>query len=245
MKQMTMSVHKKTMNPLQKNQIIGGICACIVVIFACIRIFVLKASIDGIFANLMSITGAMLSLIVLTSAVRIMLTSKKSLNFKEILYEKLDEIDERYGALIKHADSNVCDIKDRAVYLIAIDNVDAIFTPSSEKWDNLQYAEKFAFSPDFTKTRTLSYFVNHANMKARAARHGDSLKTAARLLARDTAVVIQRCFSDIATVHALEVTEEDDRAVVSILINSTETSRDAERIAELIDYMLFLHFVAT
>ncbi|MCL2889270.1 MAG: hypothetical protein FWE65_02470, partial [Eggerthellaceae bacterium] len=66
------SSRKKEMSPLLKNQLIGGICASLVVIFACIRIFVLKASPDGIFTNLMSITGAVLSLVVLTSAVRIM-----------------------------------------------------------------------------------------------------------------------------------------------------------------------------
>ncbi|MDR0442763.1 MAG: hypothetical protein LBH44_05075 [Treponema sp.] len=187
----------------------------------------------------------MLSLIVLTSAVRIMLTSKKTKNFKDVLYEKLREIDERYGALIKHADNHVCDIKNRVVYLIALENVDAIFTPTSEQWNTLRYAEKFAFSPDFTNTRTLYYYVNHANMKARSERTGESLKTTAKLLARDTAVAIQRSFSDIASAHALEVAEEDERAVVTILFSSTEKPHDAERIAELIDYMLFLHFVAT
>jgi hypothetical protein len=245
MKQKSVPAQKKQIPPLLKNQIIGGICACLVVTFACIRIFVLKASIDGIFGNLMSITGAILSLIVLTSAVRIMLTTKKIRSFKDVLYEKLGEIDERYGALIKHADNHVCDIKNRVVYLIALENVDAIFTPASDQWNSLQYAEKFAFSPDFTNTRTLYYYVNHANMKARAERIGESVKTTAKLLARDTAVAIQRSFSDIAAAHALEVAEEDDRAAVTILFNSTETPHDAERIAELIDYMLFLHFVAT
>jgi len=244
MSQPNSSIPAKKTDPLLKNQLIGGTCASLVVVFACIRIFVLHASPDGIFANLISIAGAALSLVVLTSAVRIMLTSKKNRSFEEVLAAECDAIDRRYGALIIATDKYEGDDDNGAVYSIA-DNVDAIFTPSPEQWNSLKYLDKFAFSPYFTKTRTIYYYVNYANMTARAARLGDTLETTARLLARDTAVAIQRSFSDILTAHALEVTREEGRAVVTINIKSTETAGDAKRVAELIDYMLFLHFVAT
>ncbi|MCL2756955.1 MAG: hypothetical protein FWD43_02605 [Coriobacteriia bacterium] len=240
----TQSTQKAPMNPLLKNQIIGGTCACLIVVFACVRIFVLGATPDGIFNNLMSITGTVLSLVVLTSAVRIMLAAKKVKSFKEVLNDELQAIDKQYGALIEPHDEIAGDGVDGMVYLIA-DNVDAVFTPTRTQWDNLKYMEKFSFSENFSETRTIYYYLNYVNMAARAARLGDSLEMTARLLARDTAVAIQRSFSDIVTAHALEITQEEGRAVVTILVNSTETPQDAERIAELIDYLLFLHFVAT
>jgi len=232
------------MNPLLKNQLIGGICASLVVIFACIRIFVLKASPDGIFANLISMSGAILSLVVLTSAVRIMLSTKKARGFEETFASELDKIDKRYGALIEASDAYKGDDEDGAVYSIA-NNVDAIFLTDSEQWGELQYKDKFIFSGNFTQTKTIYYYFNHSNMKARADRLGDDLATTARLLARDTAVIIQRSFSDILTAHALEIKQEEGRAVVTIKVNSAKTDKDAERLAELIDYLLFLHFVTT
>ena len=240
----SLAIRKKSMDPLYKNQIIGGICASLIVIFACIRIFVLHASPDGIFTNLMSISGTILSLVVLTSAVRIMLAAKKVRNFESVIIEECEDIDRRYGALIEAADTKKIESLDGLTYFIA-DNVDAVFTPDSEHWGSLNYLEKFAFSPDFSQTKTLYYYVNYANMKARAEEHGDDLETTARLLARDIAVSIQRGFSDILTAHALEVTQEESRAVVTIQISATKTSHDAHRVADLIDYMLFLHFVAT
>jgi len=235
------------MNPLLKNQLIGGICAALVVIFACIRIFVLKASPDGILANLMSITNAILSLVVLTSAVRIMLTAAKHYNFEKTLNIELDKIDVRYGALIEASDEEFDeDGKDSLVYMIA-DNEDAIFVPDGGGWEGLRYFEKFAFSSNFVETRTIYYYYNYHSMQARSARTGDDLATTARLLARDTAVIVQRSFADILTAHALEIVQEKEksRAVVTIKVNSTKTAKDAERIAELVDYLLFLNFVTT
>ena len=233
------------MNPLLRNQLIGGICAVMIVIFVAIRIFVLDATIDGIFMNLISLSNAVLSLVVLTSAVFVLITLKKKLTFNEVFAEKIDEIDARYGALIeplrKYSPENV---DGQIVYLIG-NNLDAVFTPDQDQWDDIQYLPKFAFSPNFTKTRKIYYYVNHVNMKARAARLGDSLETTARLLARDTAVALQRSFPDIITAHAVEVTQEEGRSVVTITVNSTKTQEDAERIADAISYMLFLHFVAT
>jgi len=234
-------------NPLLKNQLIGGICASLVVVFACIRIFILKASPDGIFANLIAITGAVLSLVVLTSAVRIMMTAVKHHNFEETLNAELNKIDVRYGALIEPSNEDFDeDGNDRLIYTIA-DNVDAIFVGDGEGWEGLHYFEKFAFSSNFTETRTIYYYFDYNDMKARAERMGDDLATTARLLARDTAVIIQRSFADILTAHALEITQEKEnsRAAVTIKINSAKTAKDAERIAELIDYLLFLHFVTT
>lgn len=277
--------NKKPMNPLVKNQLIGGICAALIVIFACIRIFVLHASVDGIFMNLMTITGTVLSLVVLTSAVRIMLAAKKMKTFENVLIDGCAEIDRRYGALIVEKVDGKDGEKDRrrasgkdkrkageenrresgekdrryagrrtgnrassidgVTYLIA-DNVDTIFTYQPEEWrGNVRYLEKFTFSDNFYQTRTIFYYVNYINMTGRAERLGEDPETVARILARDTAVAIQRSFADILTAHALEVTQEKGRAVVTILINSTETPKDAERIVELIDYLLFLHFVAT
>ena len=237
---------KKSTNLLLRNQLIGGICACLVILFACIRIFVLNGSADNVLTSLISVSNAVLSLVVLTSAVRIMLSSKKHRSFEDVLIEQCEEIDRQYGALIEAVGRPINDGSGVSgmVYSIA-DNVDAIFTPSLEQWDSLQYMEKFAFSPDFVQTRKIVFYVNHADMKARAERKGDDLATTARLLARDIAVAIQRSFSDILTAHALEVTQEEGRALVTILVNSTETAEDAERIGELIDYLLFLHFVAT
>ena len=238
--------NKKLINPLLKNQLIGGVCAALIVTFAGIRIFVLNASPDNVLTSLISIAGAVLSVVVLTSAVRIMLSAKKTRNFESVLIEGCLELDKRYGALIvgKHGDEVRAANVDGMTYLIA-DNVDTIFTPRPEEWDAVQYMETFSFSNDFLKTRTIYYYVNHANMTERATRLGDDPETVARLLARDIAVAIQRSFSDILTAHALEITHEEGRAVVTILINSTETANDAERIVELINYMLFLHFVAT
>ena len=235
---------RKPMDTLLRNQLIGGTCAVLVVIFACIRIFVLHANPDGIFTNLIAISNAVLSLVVLTSAVTIMLSTRKTHTFEATLAEELGKIDRRYGALIEASDAYLGDDEDGAVYSIA-DNVDAIFTTDSGQWETLNYMEKFAFSPDFTRTRTVYYYFNYPNMRSRAERLGDDLATTARLLARDTAVIIQRSFSDILTAHALEITHEEARAVVTIKINSASTPRDAERIAELIDYLLFLHFVTT
>ena len=245
MTQSTSATKRATaMNPLLRNQLIGGTCACLVVIFACIRIFVLKGSIDNVFANLIQITNTVLSLVVLTSAVRIMLAAKKTRDFEETLAFELEKIDKRYGALIEASDEYLGDDENGAIYSIA-SNVDAIFLTDPGQWGELQYKDKFAFSGNFTKTQTIYYYFNHSNMKARADRMGDDLATTARLLARDTAVVIQRSFSDILTAHALEIKQEEGRAVVTIKVNSTKTDKDAERIAELIDYLLFLHFVTT
>lgn len=235
---------RKPLDPLIRNQLIGGVCAALVVLFACIRIFVLKASADGVFVNLMSIANAVLSLVVLTSAVRVMLSASRTRSFEEVLAEKCREIDRRYGALIEASDEYQGDDWDGATYSIA-DNVDAIFTTTPEQWGSLAYREKFAFSPDFSKTRVILYYVSHEDMAARSARLGDSPETTARLLARDMAIAIQRSFSDILVAHALELTHEEGRAVVTIRINSTDTAEDATRIAELIDYLLFLHFIAT
>jgi len=170
-----------------------------------------------------------------------MLSSKKTRTFDSVLREELAEIDRQYGALIAHDDD---DSGFDYVYLIS-GNVDAIFTSSQDEWGSLDYKEKFAFSKNFAETRKIFFYVNHSNMESRAARTGDSLEITARLLARDTAVVVQRSFSDIVTAHALEITQEEGRATVTIVVDSTETAADAERIAELIDYMLFLHYVAT
>lgn len=244
MSQTSSAKHKKQIDTLLRNQLIGGTCAGLVVILAGIRIFVLQATPDGVLANLMSIANAVLSLVVLTSAVRIMLIAKKRRSFEEVFSEKCNEIDRRYGALIEAIDEYAGDDSDGAVYSIA-DNVDAIFTTHQDRWESLQYLEKFAFSPDFTQTRKIAYYVNHADVTSRALRLRDTPETTARLLARDIAVAIQRSFSDILTAHALELTHEEGRAVVTIFVNSTETAEDAERIAELIDYLLFLHFVAT
>jgi len=237
---------KKSMDILLRNQLIGGIFAAVIVTFAAIRIFVLHASIDGILMNLMSIMGAMLSVIVLTSAVSIMLSSKKAKSFKEILIEGCLDVDRRYGALIigKQGAEVAAGNVDGMTYLIA-DNVDTVYTSSPDEWKGVHYFEKFKFSEDFLQTGMIYYYVNYANMGTRANRLGDTPETVARLLARDTAVAIQRSFSDILNAHALEVTQEEGRAVVSILITSSKTARDAERIIELLNYMLFLHFVAT
>ena len=231
------------MNPLLRNQLIGGICAGLVIVFACTRIFILRTSPDGVFANLISISGAVLSLVVLTSAVRIMLSTKKARSFEDVLIEECREIDRRYGALIEPANEGDGTSVDGLIYMIA-DNVDAIFTSSPDQWQSLNYMEKFAFSDKFSQTRTIYFYVNSVNMASRAARLGDSLEITARLLARDTAVAIQRSFSDILVAHALEIAQDEGRAVVTILINSAETAEDAERVAELINYLLFLHFVA-
>ena len=235
---------KKAMDPLLKNQLIGGICAGLVVLLACIRIFVLHASTDGIMMNLMSVANAVLSLVVLTSAVRIMISAKRAKSFEEVLSERCEEISRQYGALIEIDQGNEGTDDYDKVYLIA-DNLDAIFTPSRDDWTSLNYLEKFAFSHNFVETRKIYFYVNNVNMKARAERLGDDLETTARLLARDTAVAIQRSFSDILTAHALEITQESGRSIVTIDVISTTTVEDAERIAMLIEYMLFLHFVAT
>ena len=238
--------NKKPLNPLLQNQMIGGICATLIVGFACVRIFVLNGTPDNVLTSLISIAGAMLSVVVLTSAVRIMLSTKKTRDFDSVLIEGCLELDKRYGALI--VGKQGAEVRARSVdgmtYLIA-DNVDTVFTPSAEKWESVQYLEKFSFSDDFRQTRTIFYYVNYESMTARANRLGDDPETVARLLARDTAVAIQRSFSDILTAHALEITQEEGRAVVTILITATETAHQAERIVELINYMLFLHFVAT
>jgi hypothetical protein len=240
------STSKKTepMNPLLKNQLIGGICAILIVIFVAIRIFVLHASIDGIFMNLISVTNAVLSLVVLTSAVRILLSIKKH-TFEEVFEEKINDIDKRYGALIEPAKKYIPGHDEEGTVYSIGNNLDAVFTPDQEQWDDVLYLPKFAFSPNFVQTRKIYYYVNYVNMKARAARMGDDIETTGRLLARDTAVAIQRSFSDILTAHAVEVTHEEGRAVVTINVNSTKTAEDAKRIAEVIDYMLFLHFVVT
>jgi len=235
---------KKPMDPLLKNQLIGGTCAALVVVFAAIRIFVLGASADGVFTNLISVANAVLSLVVLTSAVRIMLSARKPKTFADVLREKLDQISTRYGALIEPDPERAAAEGFDGVYLIA-SNVDAIFTAARDEWGSLDYNEKFAFSEDFPQTKKIYFYVNHVNMTARADRTGDDLKTTARLLARDTAVAIQRGFSDVVTAHALEITQEAGRAVVTIAVKSTQTADDAERIADVIDYMLFLHYVAT
>jgi len=232
------------MDPLLKNQLIGGTCAALVVLLAGIRIFALHASTDGIMMNLMSVANAVLSLVVLTSAVRIMLSARRPKTFEAVLSEKLDEISNRYGALIEPDPVRAAAEGFDSVYLIS-GNVDAIFTASRDDWTSLDYREKFAFSGHFPQTRKIYFYVNHINMTARAARTGDDLKTTARLLARDTAVAVQRGFPDIVTAHALEITHEAGRAVVTIVVKSTQTADDAERIADVIDYMLFLHYVAT
>ena len=236
---------KKLMDPLLRNQMVGGICASLVVIFAFVRIFILKASLDGVFANLISITGTVLSLVVLTSAVRIILSAKKTQSFEEVILEECRKIDQKYGALIQIDDACDGTTINGTVYMIA-DNVDAIFTSDPEQWGNsLHFREKFAFSKDFSKTHTLYYYVNNTDMSARAARLGESHEITARLLARDTAVAIQRGFSDILTAHALDIRYESDRALVTIFFNSAETVEDANRITELVNYLLFLHFVTT
>jgi hypothetical protein len=236
---------------LLRDRAIAGIAACLLVLFACIRIFALDhASIDSnayanlVLMNIMSVSGAVLSLVVFSSAVRIMLQTKKATTFQKALAEKCREIDYNYGALIIAKDAYKGDDIDGAVYLIAND-LDSVFFPNPERWDPSDYKEKFAFSKNFTQEREIYYYVNHANMTARSVRTKDDLPTTARLLARDTAVAIQRAFPNILTAHALELTQEEGRAVVTIHIQSAETVEDAEHIAELIDYMLFLHFVAT
>ena len=244
MPQVSLEKTAKPLAGLRTEEFIGGICAVLVVILACVRIFVLHLSVDDVLENVMTIAGTVLSLVVLTAAVRIMLSTKKTRSFGDVLTEECEEIGRRYGALIKAADGQDPGKVDGLTYLIA-DNVDAVFTSDSEEWHSLVYMEKFAFSADFQRTRTIHYYVNHANMAARAGRLGDGLALTARLLARDTAVIVQRSFSDIITAHAMEVTQEKGRAVVTIRVNSTETVKDAERIAELLNYLLFLHFVAT
>ena len=231
-------------DPLVRNQLIGGSFAGLVIIFACIRIFPLHASTDVIFANLMSVAGAALSLVVLTSAVRIMLAAKKTRSFNEVLADECDEIDKQYGALIETIDERKGDGVDGMVYMVA-DNVDAIFTSRRDQWESLRYEEIFDFSPNFAEKREIHFYVNHDRMTARAAVRGESLEITAKLLARDIAVAIQRSFSDTLTAHALEISQEAGRSVVTITVNSAQTSKDAERIGELIDYMLFLHFVTT
>jgi hypothetical protein len=233
----------KILDPLLRNQLIGGVCAGAVVVMALVRIFVLQASVDGTLMNLMSIANAILSLVVLTSAVRIMLSAKKQPSFETAFADKLREIDDRYGALIEARDDYQGDDGDGSVYSIAT-NTDAIFAAEKDCWHDLQYVPKFSLSPNFTKTRRLLYYVNHCNMTARAAVHGEDPALSARLLARDVAVAVQRAFSDILTAHALDIHREQTRAVVTISIKSANSARDATRIAELIDYMLFLHFVA-
>ena len=232
------------MDPLQKNELIGGVCAALAVVFVCIRIFILNASLDGILENLISLTGTVLSLVVLTSAVRIMLTVKKRKKFQEILIEGCEEIDRRYGALIVEKTGDKVNLVNGMTYLIA-DNVDTIFTAKREEWDTIKYMDKFAFGPNFLQTGRIFYYVNYANMGIRANRLGEDAETTARLLARDIGIAIQRNFSDIVTTHAQEITHEDDRAVVTIFVNKKETAEDAERILELINYLLFLHFIAT
>jgi hypothetical protein len=234
----------KGVDPLLLNQLIGGSFAGLVVLFACIRIFVLKSSLDTVFANLMSISGAALSLVVLTSAVRIMLSTKKTRGFVDVLIEECDEIDRQYGALIEAVEGHRHDTIDGTIYMVA-DNLDAVFTSSPDQWKSLNYLELFKFSPDFTMDKVIFFYVNHVHTEARATKQGDSLETTARLLARDIAVALQRSFSDILTAHALDVTHEEGRAVVTIVVSSAETAEDAKRIGELIDYMLFLHFVTT
>ncbi|MCL1890953.1 MAG: hypothetical protein FWG00_02885 [Coriobacteriia bacterium] len=235
---------KSSLSQLERNQLVGGICAGLVVLLACIRIFVLGASPDGILGNLMSIAGAVLSLVVLTSAVHVMLASKISHTFNNVLTKECREIDRLYGDLIEASGENKDGVIEGMAYLIA-DNVDSIFTSNPEDWDSLHYVKKFEFDDNFFESRKLYYYINHVNMKERAARLGDDLATTARLLARDTAVAIQRSFSDILVVHALEFSQESDRSVVTIHITSVSTSQDAQRIADLINYLLFLHFVAT
>ena len=244
MAQTSVKKKKKPMSALERNQLIGGICAILVVAFACVRIFVLKVPPDGIFTSLISISGAVLSLVVLTSAVHVMLMARKTETFETVLAAELDAIDKRYGALIEPSDDDDLDDENGVVYSIA-DNVDAVFMAEPDPSCGFKYTRKFAFSPNFTKTRRVFFYVSHADVAARATQHGDTLETTARLLARDIAVAIQRSFSDILTAHALEISREEGRAVVTIDIDSTKTAGDAERIAELIDYMLFLHFVAT
>jgi hypothetical protein len=239
----TRNSESKILDPLLRNQIIGGVCAGAVVIMALVRIFVLHASADGALVNLMSIANAILSLVVLTSAVRIMLSAKKQPSFEDVLAEKLREIDDRYGALVEASDGYQGDDGDGCVYSIAT-NTDAIFAAEKDGWHDLQYVPKFALSPNFTQTRRLLYYVNHCNMTARAAMRGEDSALTARLLARDIAVAVQRAFSDILTAHALDIHHEQKRAVVTISLKSANSARDAARIAELIDYMLFLHFVA-
>jgi hypothetical protein len=235
---------KQHLDPLLKNQLIGGVCAGAVVVFACVRIFVLHASVDGALMNLMSIANAVLSLVVLTSAVRIMLMVNKRQSFDTVLVNKLRDIDNRYGALIEATDAYVGDGANGAVYSIA-SNTDTVFTANQADWETLEYQEKFSISSNFKESRQIRYFVNHSNMKARSLLRGEQLETTARLLARDTAIAIQRAFSDILTAHALEIHREDSRAVVTITVKSVTSAQDAVRIAELIDYMLFLHFIAT
>ncbi|MDR0783774.1 MAG: hypothetical protein LBE83_08475 [Propionibacteriaceae bacterium] len=232
---------KKSLDALSKNQIIGGICAGFVVLFASMRIFVVRASADALYASLATIASAALSLVVLTSAVRIMLIAKRTPRFESVLLEMLDDIDLKYGALIESLEQEP---GGPLVYGIA-DNVDAIFTFDSSQWGSLHYSEKFALSPNFKETRTLYYYIDHDDMESRSARLGDDLETTARLLARDTAVTVQRSFPDVITAHALDITPEPGRAMVTVLFNSAETATDAEDIAEVIDYLLFLHFIAT
>jgi hypothetical protein len=230
------------LDPLLKNQLIGGICAALVVIFACIRIFVLHASVDGMFMNLMSIANAVLSLVVLTSAVRIMLSVKKRQDFDKVLSGKLTDIDDRYGALIETVQAYSGDGTYGAVYAIA-NNVDAVFVTDAKDWPDLEYMDKFALSPNFKQTKKIYFYINYINMESRALKRGDSPIITGKILARDTAVAIQRSFSDILTAHALDITHEENRAVVTISIKRTEVEQDARRIAELLDYLLFLHFV--
>jgi hypothetical protein len=233
---------KQLLDPLLKNQLIGGICAALVVIFACIRIFVLHASVDGMFMNLMSIANAVLSLVVLTSAVRIMLYSKRKQDFDDVLATKLKAIDDRYGALIEASDDYLGDDACGTTFSIA-NNVDAVFVTDTNDWSELEYMEKFSFSPSFKQTKKIYFYVNYCNMEARALKRRESQEVTGKILARDTAVAVQRAFSDILTVHALDIAHEENRAVVTISISRAETSQDASRIADLLDYLLFLHFV--
>jgi len=230
----------KKIDPLVRNQLIGGICAGLVVVLALIRIFVLHASVDGTLMNLMSILNAILSLVVLASAVIIILKVMDSRSFDAALKAKLDEIDERYGALIIRSPS--AEKNGALVYVIAA-NTDAIFVNDPNDLPS-EYMEKFAFSPSFRESKHIYFYLNHANMKARSLIHGQTPEVTARLLARDIAIVIQRAFADILAVHAIETSSESGRAVVTITVKNAETAKDAARIGQLIDYLLFLHFVA-
>ena len=236
--------NRLSLDSLRDNELIGGICAALVVLFVCIRIFVLETSADGVFDNLIQLTGTVLSLVVLMSAVRIMLSTKKTKSFQATLIEGCEEIDKRYGALIVEKTGGKVNLVNGMTYVIA-DNVDTIFTAKREEWDTIHYMDKFAFGPNFLQTGRIFYYVNYANMGERAHRLGEDPATTARLLARDIGIAIQRNFSDIVTAHAQEISQEEDRAVVTIFVNSKKTEEDAERILELINYLLFLHFVAT
>jgi len=238
----TMTLHGRArMDPLTRNQLIGGICAAAVVAMALIRIFVLHAATDGILMNLMSVANAVLSLVVLMSAVLIILKAKNIRSFDSVLQSELNAIDDRYGALIVR--SAGWNNEERIVFSIAT-NTDAIFITDKNDMKDLKYVEKFSFSSSFKETKHIFFYLNYVNLEKRAAYHGETPKIVGRLLARDIAVAIQRAFSDILAAHAIEVGDETDRSVVTIHVKHAESPEDARRIAAVIDYMLFLHFVA-